>query len=233
VTLELAQPLFGAALVAGLLGSGHCIGMCGGIVAALSLSGSSRWGIPTHILYHTGRVATYTGLGLLAGRLGLAFAYTSGLQLYGRYLMIAADGFVILVGLGSAGAFRHLNVMKLEFSGPARILTRWVRHLQRLPAVMAALPLGLILGLLPCGFLYAVLLNAALTADPVAGAQVMLGFGLGTAPALLLFGGAAHALGTRTRGWMLRGAGLAVALMGAYNLYRHLILVTMGGACCS
>ena len=231
MTPALGEPLFTGALVTGLLGSGHCIGMCGGIVAALSLSGPRRGRLAFHLLYHLGRITTYTALGLAVGWVGLAFAYTSGLREYGRYLLVVADIFVILVGIGSAGAFRHLNVMKLEFPGAAQALTGWVGAVRHLPPLVGALPLGLLLGLLPCGFLYAVLLNAALSADPVVGARVMLGFGLGTAPALLLFGSAAHLLGTRTRGWMLRGAGLAVAAMGAYNLFHHLQLLGMSGCC--
>ena len=165
------------------------------------------------------------------GWLGLAFAYNSGLRDYGRWLLVAADVFVILVGLGSAGAFQKLNVMKLEFPAAGKVLTGWVRVVRQLPPLVAALPLGLLMGLLPCGFLYAVLLNAALSADPAVGARVMFGFGLGTVPALFLFGSAAHLLGTRTRGWMLRGAGLAVAAMGAYNLFRHLHLLEVAGCC--
>jgi sulfite exporter TauE/SafE len=231
MTPALGEPLFTGALVTGLLGSGHCIGMCGGIVAALSLSGQKRGGLGFPLLYHLGRITTYTALGAAVGWLGLAFAYTSGLREYGRWILVAADGFVILVGLGSAGAFARLNVMKLEFPAAARALTRGVGAVRRLPPLVAALPLGLLLGLLPCGFLYAVLLNAALSADPATGALVMLGFGLGTVPSLLAFGGAAHLLGARTRGWMLRGAGLAVAGMGAYNLFRHLPLLGVPGCC--
>ena len=78
------------------------------------------------------------------------------------------------------------------------------------------------------GFLYAVLLNAALTQEPGAGAAVMLGFGLGTAPALFVFGWASRTLGASARGWMLRAAGLGVAFLGAFNLLRHLA----APACC-
>lgn len=214
--------LASGAFVTGLLGSGHCVGMCGGIVAALSLSGGRQAGVLFHVLYNLGRVATYTFLGYLVGWLGLAVAYTGGYRQAGSVVMIGADIFVIVVGLGSAGAFRSLNVMTLEFPGPVRSLTSAVRVLRRLPAAVSALPLGLALGFIPCGFLYAVLLNAALTADPTSGAQVMLGFGLGTVPAVLSFGSLAHFLGARARGWMLRGAGAAVAVMGLINLVRHL-----------
>jgi sulfite exporter TauE/SafE len=224
----MTEPLFTGALATGLLGSGHCIGMCGGIVAAVSLSGARRGGVIVHALYNVGRITTYVFMGYLVGWLGLAVAYTGGFREAGRVFMFVADVFVILVGLGSAGAFRRLNVMTLEFAGPVGILTALVRPLRKLPPAAAALPLGLLLGFIPCGFLYAVLLNAALTADPLAGAQVMLGFGLGTAPALFAFGSAAHLLGARARGWMLRGAGLAVALMGVYNFVRHLRMECCG-----
>lgn len=84
------------------------------------------------------------------------------------------------------------------------------------------------MGLIPCGFLDALLLKAALTAKPAGGALVMLGFGLGIVPSLLLFDAASRILGARARGWMVRGASLAVALMGCLNLWRHLVA---GGVC--
>ncbi len=220
--------LFLGALVTGLLGSGHCLGMCGALVGALSLSGPRGAGLPFHLLYNAGRIATYATLGGLVGWLGLAVAYTGGVRGVGWWVMVGADLFVIAAGLGSAGAFRRWNVMRLEFAGPARALAAAAGALRRLPGSLAALPLGLLMGLIPCGFLYAVLLNAALTSEPTGGALVMLGFGLGTAPSLLLFGAASRVLGARARGWMVRGAGLAVALMGCLNLWRHLVA---GGVC--
>ncbi len=218
----MTEPLFAGALVTGLLGSGHCLGMCGGLVGALSLTMRGRAGPLFHLLYSAGRVTTYAGLGYLAGWFGSAVASRGGIRGVGWWLMVGADLFVILVGLGTAGAFRRLDVMRLELAAPVRALTAAARALRRMPGSLPALPLGLAMGFIPCGLLYAVLLNAALTADPGRSSVVMLGFGLGTVPSLFLFGTASHLLGARARGWMLRGAGLAVALMGAYNFYRHL-----------
>lgn len=218
--------LFAGALATGFLGSGHCLGMCGTLVAALSLS-RSRAGLPFHLLYNAGRCATYALLGWLAGWLGLAVLRGEQALGTGRVLLLAADGFVFLAGLGTALGWGRLNVMKLEFPGPARALAAGVGRLNALPPLVAALPLGAALGFLPCGFLYAVLLNAALAGSPAGGAWTLVGFGLGTAPALLAFGGAAHWLGTRARGWLVRGAGLAVAATGAANLVRH-----WTGSCC-
>jgi sulfite exporter TauE/SafE len=199
--------------------------MCGGIVAAISLSAARRGGLGFHLLYQAGRVATYVLIGYFVGWLGSAVAYTEGFRGAGRILLLLSDVFVILVGLGSAGAFGPLDFMKLEFSGPVRTLTAAVSSLRRLPPPVAALPLGLVLGFLPCGFVYAVALTAAQTADAGAGASVMLGFGLGTAPALVAFGGVGNLAGKRAQGWMRKGAGVAVALMGLYNLVRHVAMM--------
>ena len=221
--------LFTGAFATGLLGSAHCLGMCGGLVGALSLRSEGSGGAGFHLFYHLGRISTYVLLGYLVGWLGLAVGYTGGFRGVGWYVLLGADLFVILLGLGSAGAFRRWNVMRLEFAGPIRALTTGVQRLRVLPPTLGALPLGLVMGLNPCGFLYAVLLNAALTAEPAAGALVMLGFGLGTAPALFVFGWASRTLGASARGWMLRAAGLGVAFLGAFNLLRHLAAPTCCG----
>jgi len=221
------QPLISMAFLTGLLGSGHCIGMCGGLVAALSLSGTGKkGGLFFHLLYNLGRITTYTGIGWLVGWLGSAFAYANSLAGLTRALLIASDLFVIALGLGSAGlfAFLRLNLMQLEFPGPAQKITGVVIKLKKLPPGLAALPLGLLMGFLPCGFLYAMIIAAGQSAGSTTGALMMFSFGLGTLPALFLFGSTAHWLTAKMRTVMLRWAGIMVALMGAYNLYRHLVL---------
>lgn len=211
------------AFVTGLLGAGHCIGMCGGLVSALTLSeAGQKGGWFFQLLYHLGRITTYTFIGALVGWLGSALAYTDRFKMVTRSLLIGSDLFVILVGLGTAGLFTWLNVAKLDFPGPMQAMTLAVRGLRRLPPAVAALPLGLLFGFIPCGYLYAVVITAAQSASITTGALMMLAFGLGTAPSLLLFGGAAHWLSSRARTWMLRIAGLVVAAMGVSNLIKHL-----------
>lgn len=222
----MSDPLILMGFTTGLLGAGHCIGMCGALVGALSLTATGRpggWGF--HLLYNAGRIATYTLIGALAGWLGSALAYADRFRAATRLLLVGSDLFIILVGLGTAGLFTWLNVARLDFPGPLRAMTAAVQGLRRLPPWLAALPLGLLFGFLPCGYLYAVAISAAQGADPLLGALTMGAFGLGTAPALLLFGGATQWLGSRNRRWMLRVAGLVVAGMGVVNLIRHLRLM--------
>jgi sulfite exporter TauE/SafE len=197
--------------------------MCGGLVSALSLSEAGRQGgWFFHLLYNLGRISTYTFIGAVVGWLGSALAYTDRFKMVTRSLLIGSDIFVILVGLGTAGLFTWLNVAKLDFPGPMKAMTLAVANLRRLPPAVAALPLGLLFGFIPCGYLYAVAITAAQSASVATGALMLLAFGLGTAPSLLLFGGAAHWLSGRARSWMLRTAGLVVASMGVINLLKHM-----------
>ena len=226
----MSDSLIGMAFMTGLMGAGHCIGMCGGLVGALSLSEAGRrGGWLFHLLYNTGRITTYTLVGAIVGWLGSALAYTDHFKLATRSLLLFSDLFVILVGLGTAGLFAWLNAAKLDFPGPMQTMTRAVRHLQKLPPTLAALPLGLLFGFIPCGYLYAVAITAAQSAEVATGALMLFAFGLGTAPSLLLFGSAAHWLSGRVRTWMLRIAGLLVAGMGVVNLIKHLRLMGLVG----
>jgi len=219
----MSDSLIYMAFVTGLLGTGHCIGMCGGLVSALSLSEAGRQGgWFFHLLYNLGRISTYTFIGAVVGWLGSALAYTDHFKMVTRSLLIGSDVFVILVGLGTAGLFTWINVSKLDFPGPMKAMTLAVAGLRRLPPAISALPLGLLFGFIPCGYLYAVAITAAQSASVATGALMLFAFGLGTAPSLLLFGGAAHWLSGRARTWMLRIAGLVVAGMGVINLIKHM-----------
>jgi sulfite exporter TauE/SafE len=218
--------LISMAFVTGLMGAGHCIGMCGGLVGALSLSEAGRkGGWLFHLLYNIGRIATYTFIGALVGWLGSAMAYTDHFKQVTRTLLLFSDVFVILVGLGTAGLFVWLNFSKLDFLGPMQAMTAAVHSLRKLPPALAALPLGLLFGFIPCGYLYAIAITAAQSAEVATGALMLFAFGLGTAPSLLIFGSATHWLSGRARTWMLRFAGLLVAGMGSINLVRHLQLM--------
>ena len=222
------DPLISMAFLTGFAGSAHCIGMCGGLVCALSLSEDGRNSGPLfHLLYNLGRILTYGAIGFVVGWIGSAMVYKHSLQDVTRLLLVGTDLFVILIGLGSAGLFTKLNIMKLDFAGPIQILTSAVKGLRRYPPVLAAFPLGLLFGFLPCGFLYAMVLTAGQSAESVRGASIMIAFGLGTVPALFFVGSAAQWFGSKHQ-WMLRLAGLLVAIMGSYNLFRHVRMIMMG-----
>lgn len=175
-----------ALFLIGLLGGTHCIGMCGGIVSALSVGGPPRFVL--HLAYNSGRIISYAAAGAIAGALGgLSLALSGQLPLrIALYvlanLMLVALG-LYLIGMTQSLAFVERFGKKL-----------WV-HLQPLgkrylPArtVAQAFPLGLLWGWLPCGLVYSALATALTSGSALHGAGLMLAFGLGTLPNLLLAG---------------------------------------------
>ncbi|GFO58322.1 cytochrome biogenesis protein [Geomonas silvestris] len=216
------------AFLAGLAGSFHCIGMCGGVVAALSVTRGDRplsARLGTQLFYNLGRITTYALLGGVAGWLGAALDL-SALRPFTRWFLFAAHGFVIMVGLGSLFGVGPFGIALLDGRG-----ARWFAAPLRLAAgsgsAWAAYPLGLVLGFIPCGLVYAPLISAAAGAAPLQGALQLAALGLGTLPVLFLFGSATSAISGGLKALMLRLAGLCVALMGAAGLWRAL-----AASCC-
>ncbi len=183
-----------AVFLVGLLGGGHCAGMCGGIVGALSAGAGSR--LPLHLAYNAGRIASYTLAGAIAGTLGgLALYYDILPMQLGLYVL--ANLMLVLLGLYIAG-WSSL-VTRLEVAG--RRLWRHISPMTAsfLPADTAprAFAVGMLWGWLPCGLTYSVLAIALVSGGAANGAALMLAFGIGTLPNLLLAG----LLLRRARSW--------------------------------
>lgn len=213
-----------AAFLTGLLGGAHCVGMCGGIVTAMSFQRGGRQPFAFHIGYSAGRVLSYTVAGALAGLVGSAAFLSQHLWPLQQGLYVLAQGVLILLGLYLAGLDR--TVLVLERAGGA--LWRRTQPLfgRLLPVRDArhALAAGVLWGWLPCGLVYSVLVMALASGAASSGALLLLTFGAGTLPNLLLMGWAAERLQRLTRRvWVRRGAGLLVAAMGVWGLARMLL----------
>lgn len=210
----------GAAFLIGLLGGVHCIGMCGGIVGALTVQMPRReraWDL--HLAYNAGRVASYAAAGAIMGMVGgagLLFNQVLPVQLV---LYVLANLVLIGLGLYLAGLGQYLA--RLESLGTwlwRRIQPYGARFL---PAdnPVKAFALGTLWGWLPCGLVYSMLASAMLTGAAAAGALVMLAFGLGTLPNLLLAGFAFKRLREFSSSRRLRlAAGALVAGFGVAGL---------------
>ncbi len=215
------------ALGLGLAGAGHCLGMCGGIAAALNLGGHRS--LAVSLSYHGGRIASYT---LLGGLLGLAagsvdiaawtigLRYLAGLLLIGMGLYIA-DWWRGMALLEQAGSRLWQPVQRLS----SRLLP--VRHWSQ------GLLLGLCWGLMPCGLIYSSLAWAATAQDWLQSATMMLLFGIGTLPAMLTTSLGADRLQVFLR---RRGLKIVIALLliasGIWTLYMviaHGSHATQGG----
>jgi uncharacterized protein len=208
----------------GLIGSTHCLGMCGGIVASLALakrSENSRSRLFTQVMYNAGRILTYTFLGLAAGLIGPALDLLS-LRSTASWFFVAANLLVILVGFSSALRLRWLSISSLE-SSAGKILAVPLKRAAASSSPCAAFPLGLILGFIPCGLVYGPLAIAAGSGSPLMGGAVMAALGLGTLPLMLVFGAASSTITGVMRDNLYRLTGLFMVLMGAVGLWRALV----------
>lgn len=223
--------------VIGLLGSVHCVGMCGGIVAAFSLAPARKFpvavvagrmvgagaldGALRVVSYNLGRIGSYAVAGALAGGIAggaRALAGVSAMQAGGYWL---ANLMLVALGLYLMDAWRGLA--RLEAAGQTiwRRVQPLTKYLLPLDSPLKMLALGGLWGWLPCGMVYSMLLTALLTGSALSGAVVMLMFGLGTLPVLLTMG----MCGTQLRSWTQRRpvrliSGLIVLGFGLLGLMR-------------
>ncbi len=209
--------LFMTGLVGGL---GHCFGMCGPLVlmAGARYSKTSLGFTAIRFLpYHLGRIAIYGVLGLLVGLLGSLLGLGNGFFRFSAWVSLLFGALIVLVGLG------YVKVLPARVeSGGGSWLTRRIGYFLRGDAPWRLFPLGVLTGLLPCGLVYSALLVALSTGSPSWSALGMLAFGLGTAPALLVYGLGLGRISVRWRQALLRFASLMVVLVGVQLSLRGL-----------
>jgi sulfite exporter TauE/SafE len=166
--------------------------MCGGFVAFYSGSdpatGARR--LLTHGAYNGGRLVAYAVLGAAVGALGAALDVAGELAGMQRVAAIVAG--VVMVAWGAIALLRIGGMRVLVHRASSGVAGRWLRRgmaaIGRRPPLVRATLVGLLTGLLPCGWLWAFLVTAAGTGHPVTGAAVMVAFWIGTVPALVAIG---------------------------------------------
>lgn len=216
--------IIGTALAAGFFGSPHCLGMCGGIVSALSFALSSQTPQRRFILqtlYHLGRLISYSFLGLLVGLLGQGLLAPLANS---KWPYVATALMMIAFGLYLTGWWRGLD--KLEALG-GRLWQKMSPLRQRFMPINSpprALIAGMLWGFLPCGLVYSALALALTSANAVTSSMAMLAFGLGTLPMMLLAGTTAGALKQKLQqqGWRTAN-GLLVIAFGVWTLLQALM----------
>ncbi len=182
-------------LMMGLLGSFHCVGMCGPIALVLPVDRSSKWKVLWQtFLYHIGRITTYALMGFLFGTLGKGL-YLAGFQ--GRISILM--GVIMIIAV----IFPTRYLARFELGKPLYQLVNTLKatlgkHLQKKTGA-AFLTIGLLNGLLPCGLVYMAITGAIATGDSLYGGLFMLLFGIGTSPLLtgVIFAGNFLSLKTR------------------------------------
>lgn len=213
----MAETTLAMAFLAGLLGSGHCIGMCGGLVCAFFLRmGEGTRGAFTYAAYHGARVLVYVMVGVLAGMLGLVLTSTGIVGKTQAILQIVAGLVVILLGFDILGVSPWR--MKLNL-----LPTAWLHGAVRLAGtrpLAGAFTGGLVNGLMPCSLTLAMAVKATTAEGPLDGGLLMLAFGLGTLPSMLLVSVLLARLGATRRAQLLKVAALFVIALGAATVWQ-------------
>ncbi|WP_257285338.1 sulfite exporter TauE/SafE family protein [Endozoicomonas sp. SESOKO1] len=213
-------PTLLSALTLGILGSAHCIGMCGGITSALSLSlaGRSRAQIFWLMLtYHLGRITSYSIAAFLLASIGWYLGGISpevkmGLRYFAAIMLIA-------MGLYLTGWWRGLTYLEKIGHKLWQHIQPKAKALLPINNVANALTVGMLWGWLPCGLVYSTLAWSATQGNPVQGALLMASFGIGTIPSVFLLGAFSRQLSGIIQASITRNlAGLLIILFGLWSM---------------
>ncbi len=215
--------LFLSAFIVGLMGAGHCLGMCGGIVAALSFAVPDASSFRRFIIiltYNLGRIISYVLLGVFVGAVGLGADEALSQVTTTPLLRVFAGVMLILMGLYITGWWKALGTLEKLGAGVWGIIQPIGGKMLPVKSFSAAFSLGVLWGWLPCGLVYSALALALSQADPWASASVMLGFGCGTLPAVVIGGVAGEKFKAYLQLKALRIVmGLSVVLFGVWTLF--------------
>ena len=204
-------------VVAGLLGSAHCLGMCGPFVLVIgSAAPTLRANLLRQACYAAGRIFTYSMLGAAAAFCGLRLAVALAAWVnVPALLAIAAGGLLVVQGLHAAGVLPARAVSAAACPGAAGF-----RALLTSRGALDVFLAGLFTGLLPCGLLYGMLALAASTHDVARGLATMAAFGAGTVPALAAAGLGGGLAGVAFRRRIHGVAAWCLVLAGAVSVAR-------------
>ena len=216
------------AFLIGIIGAGHCMGMCGGIASLLSTSSPTHT-ILTPIFYNLGRLTSYCVIGAIVGGAISTVAEFSEVSQSLTWLRLIAALFMILLAF-YIGRWWH-GLVYIELLGQK--LWKWIapagQSLLPLKSPLYALPFGFIWGWLPCGLVYSTLTWAAVSGSAFNGAFIMVAFGLGTLPAMLFVGISANQTHKLQRSNVLSQLGaVTILLYGLYITQQTITLLSVG-----
>jgi len=211
----------GSVLLASLLGSLHCAGMCGGLMLfAIGADGQSDTSSKARLQmgYHGGRMVTYTILGVVAGSIGAALDFTGGFVGISRTAAVLAGSVMIIFGVVTLMRLGGVQIKRLKI--PV-FLQKFVERSQRaafgLSPMRRALMIGLLTTLLPCGWLYLFAFVAAGTGSPFWGGATMLAFWVGTLPVMVSLGTGMQMISGPLHAKMPLITALLIVVVGVYT----------------
>jgi sulfite exporter TauE/SafE len=226
------------AFVTGLISSfGHCLGMCGGIVAIYSARQAAQASadgtqptVMTRILnllpVHLGRITTYTFFGALIGLAGSLINQAGSMMGWQGAFSVIVGIVMLLVSLSLLGILPPVETALMSLSGGNSPMAS-MRGLFGKRSFLSTLTIGILWGFLPCGLVFAMLVLAARAQSMLGGALTMLAFGLGTIPTLLGFGLAANLISPKLRGRLQSVAAILLMLFAVQTVLRGLAVANV------
>ena len=210
---------YGLAFMAGVLGSGHCVGMCGALVSGCFMKpGASKSYLP-YFVYQIARISVYTLVGFAAAALGVVLVSSGMFGKVQSILQMFIGSVVIILAMGILGWIPFQGSVRLL---PMNVLRRGYAESRTKGPLLSATITGLLNGLMPCPLTFAMAIKATSATTIIDGGLLMLTFGAGTLPTMLFVSVAFGKMSAHFRGLMLKSAALIMIAMGCNTIYMGL-----------
>ncbi len=207
---------YGLAFMAGVLGSGHCLGMCGALVSGYFMkAGPTRTYLP-YFVYQIARIFVYTLVGFAAAALGVVLVSSGVFGKFQSILQMSIGFVVIILALGILGWIPFQGSVRLL---PMNLLRRGYAESRTRGPIIGAMIAGLLNGLMPCPLTFAMAVKATSATTIMEGGLLMLTFGAGTLPTMLFVSVAFGKMSAHFRGLMLKSAAFIMIIMGCNTIY--------------
>jgi len=207
---------YGLAFIAGVLGSSHCLGMCGALVSGYFMNaGPTRSYLP-YLVYQIARIFVYTMVGFAAATLGVVLVSSGVFGKMQSILQMFIGSVVIILALGILGWIPFQGSVRLI---PMKVLRKGYAASRTRGPILGATIAGLLNGLMPCPLTFAMAVKATSATTILEGGLLMLTFGAGTLPTMLFISVAFGKMSANFRGLMLKFAAFIMIVMGCNTIY--------------
>ncbi|MGR8931127.1 MAG: sulfite exporter TauE/SafE family protein [Gammaproteobacteria bacterium] len=210
---------YSLAFVAGFLGSGHCLGMCGALVSGYFMKAGKNKSYLPYFAYQCTRISVYTAVGVLAASLGVVLVSTGLFGKLQSMLQMLIGTVVIMLAFGILGWIPWQGSIRLI---PMQALRKGYATARQKGPVIGATIAGFLNGLMPCPLTFAMAVKATTATSLLEGGTLMLTFGAGTLPMMLFISVAFSKLTAKLRGFMYKTAALIMVFMGLNTIHKGL-----------
>lgn len=210
---------YSLAFVAGFLGSGHCLGMCGALVSGYFMKADNNRSYLPYFAYQFTRISVYTVVGVLAAALGVVLVSSGIFGKLQSILQMLIGCVVIILALGILGWIPFQGTVRLI---PMQVLRKGYATASQKGPVVGAMIAGFLNGLMPCPLTFAMAVKATSATSLIEGGALMLAFGAGTLPMMLFISVAFGKMSTKLRGFMLKSAAFIMMFMGLNTIHKGL-----------